>query len=64
MKNRIGRGIKEELIIEYHRKGYSISMIAENIDVPIAKVMDVLSRLDEESNTEKTLEEIEISSSD
>lgn len=62
--NKIGRGVTEELIIEYHRKGYSISRIAENIDVPIAKVMDVLSRIDEESDIEKTLEEIEISSSD
>lgn len=58
------RGVTEELIIDYHRKGYSISRIAENIDVPIAKVMDVLSRLNEESDIEKTLEEIELSSSD
>ncbi len=57
----IAKGVTEELIVEYHRKGYSISRIAENIDVPIGKVMDVLSRLDEESDTEKTLEEIEIS---
>lgn len=60
----IAKGVTEELIIEYHRTGYSISRIAENIDVPIAKVMDVLSRLDEETDIEKTLEEIEISSSD
>ena len=60
----IAKGVTEELIIDYHRKGYSISRIAENIDVPIAKVMDVLSRLNEESDIEKTLEEIEISSSD
>ncbi|MDO8727072.1 MAG: hypothetical protein Q7J35_13470 [Candidatus Methanoperedens sp.] len=60
----IARGVTEELIIEYHRKGYSISSIAETTDVPIAKVMDVLSRLDEESDVEKTLEEIEINSSD
>jgi len=58
----IAKGVTEELIIEYHKKGYSISRIAENIDIPIAKVMDVLSRLNEESDTEKTLEEIEISS--
>lgn len=58
----IAKGVTEELIIEYHRKGYSISRIAENIDVPIAKVMDVLSRFNEESDIEKTLEEIEISS--
>ena len=60
----IARGVTEELIIEYHRKGYSISSIAENTDVTIAKVMDVLSKFDEESDVEKTLEEIEINSSD
>ncbi|MDD5615753.1 MAG: hypothetical protein PHH85_06075 [Candidatus Methanoperedens sp.] len=60
----IAKGVTEELIIEYHRKGYSISRIAENIDVPIGKVMDVLSRLNEESDIEKTLEEIELSSYD
>jgi hypothetical protein len=56
----IAKGVTEEFIIEYHRKGYSISRIAENIDVPIAKVMDVLSRLNEVSDIEKTLEEIEL----
>jgi predicted methyltransferase len=60
----IAKGVTEELIIEYYRTGYSISRIAENIDVPIAKVMDVLSRLNEESDVEKTLEEIEASSLD
>jgi hypothetical protein len=52
----------EELIIEYHKKGYSITRIAENIDAPIGKVMDVLSRLNEESGIDKTLDEIETSS--
>jgi transposase len=60
----IARGVTEELIIEYHRKGYSISSIAENTDVPVSKVMDVLSRLDEESDVEKSLEEIEIGRSE
>ncbi len=60
----IAKGVTEELIYEYHRKGYSVSRIAENIDVPIAKVMDVLSKLNEASDVEKTIEEIEISSSD
>lgn len=60
----IAKGVTEKLIIEYYRKGYSVSRIAENIDVPIARVMDVLSGLNEESDIEKTLEEIEISSSD
>ncbi len=30
-------------------------------DVPIARVMDVLSRIGEESDVDKTLDEIEIS---
>ena len=60
----IAKGVTEELIIEYHKKGYSISRIAENIDVPIGKVMDVLSRLNEESDTDKTLDKIETSSMD
>ncbi len=55
----IAKGVAEELIIEYHRMGYSISKIAEKIDVPIAKVMDVLSRLNEESDIEKYLDDIE-----
>ncbi len=55
----IAREVTEELIIEYHKKGYSITRIAENIDVPIGKVMDVLSRLNEESDIDKTLDEIE-----
>ncbi|MFZ3382896.1 MAG: hypothetical protein WA144_03120 [Candidatus Methanoperedens sp.] len=60
----IARGVTEELIIEYHKKGYSISRIAENIDVPIGKVMDVLSRLNEESDIDKTLDRIETGSLD
>ena len=58
----IARGVTEELIIEYHKKGYSIARIAENTDVPIGKVMDVLSRLNEESDIDKTLDGIETGS--
>lgn len=58
----IAKGVTEELIVDYHRKGYSISRIAENIDVPIVKVMDVLSRLNEEIDVDKDLNEIETSS--
>ncbi len=57
----IAKGVTEELIIDFHRRGYSISKIAEKIDTPIAKVMDVLSRLNEESDTDKELDEIESS---
>ncbi len=53
--------VTEELIIEFHKKGYSISKIAESVDVPIARVMDVLSRIGEESDVDKTLDEIEMS---
>ena len=60
----IAKGVTEELIVEYHKKGYSISRIAENIDVPIGKVMDVLSRLNEESDIDKTLDKIEANSLD
>ena len=41
--------------------GYSISKVAQSVDVPIARVMDVLSRIGEESDVDKTLDEIEIS---
>ncbi len=58
----IAKGVTEELIIEHHRKGYSISKIAEKLDVPVAKVMDVLSRLNEESEIDKVLDEIEAGS--
>lgn len=58
----IAKGVTEKLIIEYRKMGYSITRIAENIDVPIGKVMDLLSKLNEESDIDKTLDEIEIGS--
>ncbi len=58
----IAKGVAEELIIEYHRKGYSISKIAEKMDVPVARVMDVLSRLNEESEIDRELDEVEAGS--
>ena len=58
----IAKGVTEELIIEYHRMGYSISKIAEKTNVQIAKVMEVLSRLNEESDVDKELDKIEIDS--
>lgn len=58
----VAKGVAEELIIEYHRKGYSIYKIAEKMDVPVARVMDVLSRLNEESDIDKVLDEIEVGS--
>ncbi len=50
LKLPLEKGVIEELIIEPHRMGYSISEVAEMIDVPIADVMEVLFRLDEESD--------------
>ncbi len=58
----ISKEATKELIIEYHRKGYSISKIAEKIDVPIARVMDLLSKLNEQSEIDKELDEIEAGS--
>ncbi|MFZ3058595.1 MAG: hypothetical protein WA102_02550 [Candidatus Methanoperedens sp.] len=58
----ITKEVTEELIIEYHRKGYSISKISEKIDVPVTGVMDVLSKLNEESEIDKELDEIEAGS--
>ncbi len=58
----IAKEVTEELIVEYHRKGYSISKISKKIDVPIARVMDVLSKLNAESEIDKELEDIEASS--
>ncbi len=58
----IAKEVTEEMIIDYHRKGYSISKISEKIDVPVARVMDVLSRLNEENEIDKELDEIEAGS--
>lgn len=44
----IARGVTEELIFNYHEKGYSISKIAELTEVPIHKVMETLRKLNEE----------------
>jgi len=55
----IAKEVTEELIIEFHKKGYSISKVAQSVDVPIARVMDVLSKIGEESDMDKTLDEIE-----
>jgi len=55
----IAEEVTEELIIEFHKKGYSISKIAQSTDVTIARIMDVLSRIGEESDVDKTLDEIE-----
>jgi hypothetical protein len=55
----IAKEVTEELIIEFHMKGYSISRIAQSVDVPIGRVMDILSKIGEESDVDKTLEDKE-----
>ena len=44
----IARGVTEEMVIDYHEKGYSITKIAEISDIPVNKVMEILRDLDEE----------------
>jgi len=56
--------VTEELIIEFHKKGYSISKVAQSVDVPIAKVMNVLLRIGETSDVDKTLDKIEMLNSE
>jgi predicted HTH domain antitoxin len=48
------------MILDYHRKGYSITKIAELVDTPIERVMEVLSKLNEElHDINEELEDIE-----
>jgi hypothetical protein len=56
----IAQGVSEEMILDYHRKGYSITRIAELVDTPIERVMEVLSKLNEElHDINEELEDIE-----
>lgn len=40
--------VVEEMVLEYHRKGFSISRISQLTDTPAARVMEILSKLGEE----------------
>ena len=56
----IAKGVIEEMILDYHSKGYSISKISQLTDTPMAKVMEILAKLDEElKDLNEELAEIE-----
>lgn len=56
----IAKGVIEEMILDYHEKGFSISKISQLTETPIAKVMETLSKLGEElEDIDEELSEIE-----
>ncbi len=56
----IARGVTEEMVLDYHKKGFSIHKISELTDTPLVKVMEILSRTDEElEDLEEELREME-----
>lgn len=56
----IARSVVEEMVLNYHGKGYSISKIAQMVDVPVIKVLEILRNLNEElEDIKEQLEEIE-----
>lgn len=56
----IAKGVTEEMILDYHKKGFSISKISQLTEAPITKVMETLSKLGEElEDIDEELAEIE-----
>ncbi len=56
----IAKGVVEEMVIEYHKQGFSIKKLAEITDTSIAQVMEILRNLDEElEDMDDELKEIE-----
>jgi hypothetical protein len=56
----IAKGVIEEMILDYHSKGCSISKISQLTDTPISKVMETLAKLGEElEDLDEELAEIE-----
>ena len=41
-------GVNEELVIKYHKQGFSMKKIAEITDTSITQIMEILRGLDEE----------------
>jgi len=37
----------EEMVLEYHRQGFSINKLAEMTDTPVVKIMEILRKSDE-----------------
>ena len=57
----VAKSVVEEMILHYHKEGYSIAKIAEVTDSQISRVMDILRKLDEEiEDLDKELEQIEL----
>ena len=44
----IAKSVVEEMVIEYHKQGFSIKKLAEIADTSIVQVMEILRGLDEE----------------
>ncbi|MFH1774172.1 MAG: hypothetical protein ABH874_04340, partial [Methanobacteriota archaeon] len=44
----IAKGVVEEMVLDYHKKGFSISKISQLTETPVTKVMGILSKLGEE----------------
>jgi predicted HTH domain antitoxin len=44
----IAKSVTEELVFDYHQKCYSLTKIAELVDIPKYKVMEILRKLNEE----------------
>lgn len=56
----VAKGVIDEMILDYHRKGFSIHKIAELTEAPISRVLEVLSKLGEElEDLEEELTEME-----
>lgn len=56
----IAKGVIEEMILDYHSKGCSISKISQLTGAPISKIMETLAKLDEElEDLDEELAEIE-----
>ena len=46
----IAKSVTEEMVFDYHQKGYSITKIAEMADIPVNTVLEILRKLNEELN--------------
>ncbi len=57
----IAKSVVEEMVLEYHKQGFSIHKLAELTDTPIVMVMEILRGLDEDlEDIDDELDEIEM----
>ena len=55
----IARGVIAEMVLDYHKKGFSIHKISQLTSTPVAKIMEILSKVDEElEDLEEELKEM------